>query len=124
MSLLFIDLDGFKSCNDRYGHHTGDKLLRLVGGLIRANVRADGDEGFRYGGDEFAVLLPGAPVTIGARVGERIRSQLEDAENFDTTMSIGIAPYHKGMTASAFARAADKALYTAKSRGKNTIHIA
>ena len=124
VTLLFLDLDDFKSCNDNYGHQVGDEVLAKVGELIRDCIRAGGDEGFRYGGDEFAVLLPGAPVTAGNRVAERMRSDFENGENYGITLSIGVAEYKQEMHATAFVRAADDALYQAKADGKNKIHIA
>ena len=61
LTLVFVDVDDFKKCNDTFGHEVGDRALRAVGKAIRSSIRTGGDEGFRYGGDEFAVLLP-API--------------------------------------------------------------
>jgi diguanylate cyclase (GGDEF)-like protein/PAS domain S-box-containing protein len=124
--LLFIDLDNFKQCNDTHGHQTGDDLLKLVGTLIRKHTRvAKGvDDGFRFGGDEFAVLLRNADAAIGVMVGERIRLEYEGGDRFGTSMSMGVAQHKEGMDVAAFIRTADEALYEAKSSGKNTIHVA
>lgn len=123
-SLLFIDLDNFKQCNDTHGHETGDEMLKSVGALIRSHVRVGSDEGFRYGGDEFAVLLLGADSRVGQSVGERIRVDFLSGETFGTSMSIGVAQLKEGMDAEGFIRAADAAVYAAKTAGKNRVSVA
>ena len=124
--LIFIDLDNFKHCNDTHGHQAGDELLTEVGALIRKHTRvAKGvDDGFRFGGDEFAVLLRNADGDIGLMVGERIRQEYESADRYGTSMSMGIAQFREGMDVDSFIRTADEALYKAKSSGKNTVHVA
>lgn len=124
LSLLFMDLDDFKRCNDVHGHPAGDELLKRVGQIIKKHTRGEADEGFRYGGDEFAVLLSGAPVPVAERVAERIRQEFEKGTRYGTTMSIGIAEYKDGTEAEAFVQAADGALYKAKSAGKNSTYVA
>jgi diguanylate cyclase (GGDEF)-like protein/PAS domain S-box-containing protein len=119
ITLLFIDLDDFKHCNDTYGHEVGDRLLARVGEVIRAGIRNGADEGFRYGGDEFAVLLKGAPVDVGEAVAERMRLDFAQGQNYGTTMSIGLVAFEPGMHATDFVMAADRALYAAKAKGKN-----
>ena len=122
--LMMIDLDNFKQCNDRFGHSSGDQLLQSVGELINSNIRRGSDEGFRYGGDEFAVLLYGADAKVACRIGERMRSAYASVNNFNTSLSIGIAEFKLGMTSSAFAKTADEVLYRAKAQGKNALCIA
>jgi diguanylate cyclase (GGDEF)-like protein/PAS domain S-box-containing protein len=122
--LMFIDLDNFKQCNDTHGHQAGDRLIKTVGEIIRGTISEQGDEGFRYGGDEFAVLLPGADTVGAVEVAERMRSQFESGQCFGTTMSIGVAEYKEGMDTEAFIGAADGALYKAKDGGKNIVHVA
>ena len=122
--LMFIDLDNFKRCNDTFGHQTGDSLLTRVGEIILKQVRGKSDESFRYGGDEFAVLVVGVAPDIAGKIAERIRAGFEAGERHGTSMSIGIASYQDGMSVDAFVEAADQALYKAKSNGKNTVHIA
>jgi len=122
-ALMLIDVDNFKHCNDTHGHQAGDKVLNTVGQLIRMTIRGNGDEGFRYGGDEFAVLLLGAPASAGARVAERMQSALAACENYGTTLSVGVVDYREGMTAADFVKAADEALYRAKSLGKNAVCV-
>ncbi|MBI3119639.1 MAG: GGDEF domain-containing protein, partial [Candidatus Hydrogenedentes bacterium] len=121
--LLFVDLDNFKRCNDTYGHQIGDQLLRNVGGLVRDHIRQDRDAGFRYGGDEFAVLLPEARVNVAERIAHQVREGFESIEQYGTSMSIGVAEWKEGMDAEALVKSADGALYAAKSAGKNTVRI-
>jgi two-component system cell cycle response regulator len=125
VALFMIDLDNFKRCNDTHGHQIGDKLLKQVGGAVQASIRAqERDEGYRNGGDEFAVLLYGAPLSACTRIAERIQAEFAKQEAYGTSMSIGICLFRDGMDASTFVKAADEALYKAKRAGKNTIAIA
>ena len=123
--LLMIDLDNFKRCNDTHGHQVGDKLLKQVGGAIHASIRAhERDEGFRNGGDEFAVLLYGAPLAASLRISERIQAEFAKQEAYGTSMSIGVCPFREGMSAADLAKASDDALYKAKRAGKNAVAVA
>ena len=125
ISLMFIDLDNFKHCNDTYGHQVGDVLLRSVGKIIRRSIRHEsGDEGFRYGGDEFAVLLEGVASGEAMVVGERMRVDFEKGQQYGTSMSIGLAQLKPGMLPAELITASDEALYEAKASGKNVIHVA
>lgn len=124
LSLLCIDIDNFKQCNDTFGHQAGDRLLRLVGRLIQKHSRTGVDEGFRIGGDEFAVVLWKADASAGKKVAARLSADLCADGTHGATLSIGIAQFEPGMTAATWREAADKALYLAKSRGKNTICVA
>lgn len=121
--LLFVDLDNFKQCNDTFGHQVGDQLLRNVGQLVREHIRQDRDGGFRYGGDEFAVLLPDAKMNVAERIANQVREGFESIEQFGTSMSIGVAAWKAGMDGQALVKAADEALYAAKSAGKNTVRV-
>ena len=124
LCLLFIDVDNFKGCNDTHGHQIGDELLGAVGSIILESTRAGCDEGFRYGGDEFAVLLCGASVEVAARAGERIRKTFESVENYGTSLSIGAARLKDNSDAATLVRDADGALYKAKASGKNALCMA
>jgi diguanylate cyclase (GGDEF)-like protein/putative nucleotidyltransferase with HDIG domain len=126
-SLLFIDLDFFKTYNDIYGHGMGDEILREVGRIIKTSIR-DTDVGGRYGGDEFAVLLRGTTGEDARVVGERIRSKLETTMNekgITLTCSVGIASWRvDGVSRSSIIQAADKAVYAAKQAGRNRVYLA
>lgn len=123
VTLLFLDLDNFKSCNDTFGHQAGDALLRQVGQIIHKHTRSTGDEAFRYGGDEFAILLWHADAHTGMAVAERIRDEYAGSDCQGTSISIGVAQLSVPMDASDFVRSADQALYKAKEAGKNRICV-
>ena len=125
LALLMMDLDSFKAFNDSHGHPAGDALLRTIAAAILAALR-DGDRAYRYGGDEFAVLLPGLGRVEAGAVAERIRSSVATAAAAEVgedgpvvTISIGIAAFPAdGRTKDGLVKAADVALYLAKpSRG-------
>ncbi len=132
LALLFIDLDGFKSINDRHGHRAGDEVLVEVGRRIRANVR-QADVVARLGGDEFVVLLPGLPdLDAATRVAGNIVAQvsarlaLANGHAVRVGCSIGIATAGRGRSvdpATLFAEA-DAAMYRAKTEGKGRYRIA
>ncbi len=125
LSLLLIDLDNFKRCNDTHGHPVGDQLLRDVGSVIEKSIRLSAnDQGFRCGGDEFTVILHGTDENGSVRVAERMRTEFEKIENYGTSMSIGVAVYRDGVASDTFIRWADEALYEAKGQGKNTVRVA
>jgi diguanylate cyclase (GGDEF)-like protein len=121
-ALLLIDVDHFKSVNDRFGHQEGDRMLKLVSALLAEHKRRDDLLG-RIGGEEFGLLLPGADAGVAHRVAERIRIALRDATAegpAPLTLSVGIAVLAPGLdSADALLDAADRALYEAKGRGRN-----
>jgi diguanylate cyclase (GGDEF)-like protein/excisionase family DNA binding protein len=124
IALLMMDLDRFKSYNDRHGHPAGDALLHRIAFAIYGAARSV-DRVYRYGGDEFALILPGATVTEGARVAERVRravGRLTAADPSPVTISIGVA----GVPIDAVDRAtlisaADTALYFGKRSGEDAV---
>lgn len=125
--LLMVDLDGLKAVNDGFGHHRGDEVLRAVGGVLRRSLRAV-DTGYRYGGDEFLVLLPETDIPGAFVVAEKIRSGVEEiglalaGGEVQTSVSIGLVSHPEdGATADELMKAADAAMYHAKSLGKNQI---
>jgi len=130
VSVLFIDLDHFKSVNDRFGHACGDECLREVAGALRG-VLSEADMFGRYGGEEFIAVLPGRDGADARALGERMRIAVEnievrhDDQRIRLTVSIGIATRQRGedTPAAAIARA-DKALYAAKRQGRNCIQVA
>ena len=126
LSILIIDADRFKTRNDTYGHAAGDRVLRIIAGLLASAVRAE-DLAARYGGEEFAILLPETEVHKALAFAERLRRKIA-AEKWDhepITVSIGIAQIELAMTnPSLLVESADEALYTAKRAGRDRIVIA
>ncbi len=123
LSLMMFDLDSFKSYNDLFGHLEGDKVLRKIGEIVMHSIRNNVDSGYRYGGDEFAVLLIGASVDQALAIAERIRSFIEQTEfQKKTTVSIGLSEYSDPLDLEGFVKSADDAMYIAKHSGGNRIH--
>ena len=123
LSLMMFDLDNFKSYNDLYGHLEGDKVLRKIGEIVSHSIRFNVDSGYRYGGDEFAVLLIGASVDQAVAIAERIRSFIEQTEfQKKTTVSIGLSEYRDPLDLEGFVKSADDAMYIAKHSGGNRLH--
>jgi diguanylate cyclase (GGDEF)-like protein len=131
LSLLFIDLDGFKQVNDRHGHQAGSKALVEAGSLVRACAR-ETDVVARFGGDEFSVILPDTGREGAVAVAERIRDRIRtftflaaDRQDMRLTASIGVAtlPDAAG-SAEELLRAADMAMYKVKAAGKDGIYVA
>jgi diguanylate cyclase (GGDEF)-like protein/putative nucleotidyltransferase with HDIG domain len=121
-SLLIMDLDFFKSYNDINGHQYGDEILKKVGAIIKNSIR-NIDMAFRYGGDEFAIILPQTATDGAMKLTDRIHQLLEesdDRKNMPTTCSIGIASWPTdGVMHEEIIQAADNALYSAKEDGRN-----
>jgi diguanylate cyclase (GGDEF)-like protein len=126
-SLLMLDLDGLKTVNDSLGHQRGDNVLQALGRVIRDKTRSV-DSAYRYGGDEFLVLLPETEYAGAYVVAEKIRAEVEEvgrrleAEGSQASVSIGLVSYPEdGSTPDELVRAADRAMYNAKALGKNQI---
>jgi diguanylate cyclase (GGDEF)-like protein len=122
--LLFIDLDGLKTYNDEYGHQQGDNLLRQLAKVISGNVRKDVDSAYRYGGDEFSVVLPHANLQQALTVADRLIRSFEKISAYSTSLSIGLAKLeNSGETLrenlESLIRRADQAVYCAKTKGGN-----
>lgn len=114
LSLIFLDLDNFKRYNDQYGHLAGDKMLARCGKIILSNIRENVDIAFRYGGDEFAVILIEADNTIAQNISGRLKRGFKD--DGVVTASIGIATYSEEMNEKDLIALADKDLYKRKNR--------
>ena len=112
LALLLLDLDDFKQYNDEYGHLAGDEHLQKFGSIIKAQIRQGVDSGYRYGGDEFAIILCDADLDTCTRIGKRIKKAFQDKCNGSASM--GIASFSDGMTPEDFVAEADKHLYKLK----------
>ncbi len=129
-SLLVLDCDNFKTINDRFGHLDGDKVLQCLADVIRRCLR-NSDSGFRYGGEEFVVLLPETTGTAAHSFAERLCLEfaneiVESATGLSIrcTVSIGVAESFAGESDNSLIRRADEACYEAKRRGKNGVCFA
>ena len=129
LSLLMLDIDYFKSLNDKHGHHVGDQVLRDVASLLTKDMR-EIDTVARYGGEEFVIILPETTAFSAGKVAQRIRGSIDQARFFagsanaveHLTMSIGIAVYpHDARFKRDLIERADAALYDAKTRGRNQV---
>jgi len=125
-ALLMLDLDHFKKVNDNYGHPVGDTVLQQLGEIIRLAIR-DNDMAFRYGGEEFALILPDTDLKGGLHVAERIRTAVEStifepgSIDLRLTISIGVSTCPTADSVRDLIMAADKALYAAKHQGRNQV---
>jgi two-component system, cell cycle response regulator len=122
LSLLMFDLDNFKKYNDLYGHLEGDKVLKTVGEIVKNSIRSNVDSGYRYGGDEFTVLLIGASADRALTIAERIRTSIEQVQSHHITVSIGLSEYRDHFDLEGFVKSADDAMYRAKNGGGNRVH--
>jgi two-component system cell cycle response regulator len=127
LALLMIDIDDFKKFNDTYGHLIGDKVLAKTGEVIR-NALREADTGYRYGGEEFTLILPETVGPGAVQVAERIRKELaampislKAKTSRNITASMGVGELQAKDTLSEFIRRADNNLYAAKAEGKNRV---
>jgi diguanylate cyclase len=130
--LLIADIDHFKQVNDSYGHLFGDKVISSIAKILKANIKGR-DTAVRYGGEEFVVLLPETSLDGARALAEKIRSMIAQsrvrrADNRQDigqiTVSLGVASYCCGETASMFIERADSALYVSKNQGRNRVTVA
>ena len=127
LSLLIIDIDHFKRVNDTHGHSTGDSVLKSMANCFKETMRTS-DMLFRYGGEEFALLLSGTDVEGARQVGERIRNAVQnypfilEGKELNMSVSIGVASLGRRDSASRLFDKADAALYQAKKAGRNQVH--
>jgi len=127
LALMLMDIDHFKKYNDSYGHLEGDKALVTIAQIIKSCLRKL-DSAYRYGGEEFTVILPETSCEEAQTVAQRIKSALK-AENFmpqhgkeaKVTISIGVTEYFPGEQLSEFIQRADKAMYLSKEKGRNKV---
>lgn len=131
LSLIMLDLDHFKSFNDRFGHPEGDRLLAAAAKRLLAQIRSI-DRASRYGGEEFAIVMPDTGASDASRVAERIRAAFSDkpfagpdGAPVRQTLSLGVATFPDHATdARELVEAADQALYRAKGQGRNAAVVA
>ena len=130
VSVIMVDLDNFKSINDDHGHDVGDQVLVMLARHLTESVREE-DIVYRFGGEEFVIVLPGADLDIARERAEEvcrsIRSRCLEIENaiLRVTMSAGVAAYPlHGETQEQLISQADKALYRAKQAGRNRVELA
>ena len=128
---MMIDVDHFKTLNDRLGHLGGDKILRAIADVLKRSTRGS-DLIFRFGGDEFTVLLPHTDDNGAAQAAKQIRANLqrlsddelgitEEAEGIRPDISVGVAAYHTGDDEESLMRRADTHLYHAKASGRGCV---
>lgn len=127
LSMLLLDIDHFKDYNDTHGHLEGDKILVRIGRIIKTCLRKM-DTAYRYGGEEFTIILPGTPGEEAKTVAERLRTAVA-AEDFTggdhpgsrITISIGVTQYCHDEPVSSFVQRADQAMYQSKQSGRNKV---
>ncbi len=129
LSLLMADIDQFKSFNDRFGHLTGDQVLRLVALSVKQNVKSQ-DVAARYGGEEFVIALPNTPLESAIAIADQIRRAVMTKELMKrssgerlgrVTISIGVAMLRPSDNAPILIERADRCLYAAKRKGRNCV---
>lgn len=120
LSLVLFDLDGFKQLNDTQGHREGDALLRSVGRLLFETIRKEVDSAYRYGGDEFTVLLPGTDGEAAIVFAERVRRGVRELDR-GVRASLGVCPFDPHNRALQVVEKADEAMYLAKRSGGDRV---
>jgi diguanylate cyclase (GGDEF)-like protein len=127
-SIAMLDIDHFKAINDRHGHDTGDKALQRVATIMAECLRGT-DMIYRYGGEEFLILMDHTDEEGARQVAERIREAVErsvcdcSGKNLRLSVSLGVAALREGDTQKSLLKRADKALYKAKENGRNRVEV-
>jgi diguanylate cyclase (GGDEF)-like protein len=128
ISLIMVDIDNLKKINDAYGHRAGDKVIRQISTKIRECIRQI-DTAARYGGDEFAVILPNTSLSDATVAAERMLNTVSNSpitwkkEQIEVSISVGLGQYDADVSPEDVTSRSDQALYTAKQAGKNTVRI-
>jgi diguanylate cyclase (GGDEF)-like protein len=126
LGVIMLDVDHFKKFNDTYGHEEGDKLLHDLGAILQSNIRQE-DVPCRYGGEEFLIILPDAPLEAAVRRAEFLRQKIKSTlrvQQQSVTVSMGVAVYPEhGLLAEGIVAAADEALYAAKHMGRDRVVV-
>ncbi|SHE22369.1 GGDEF domain-containing protein [methanotrophic endosymbiont of Bathymodiolus puteoserpentis (Logatchev)] len=129
LSLIFVDLDHFKAINDTYGHHCGDQVLKSAAQSIKDSIRGC-DIAYRYGGEEFVILLSDTDLEGAKLLAERIREKIANhtlaygMEVIKLTASLGVSSLRGNDTVDSFVQRADDAMYQAKEMGRNRVQAA
>lgn len=118
LSIILLDVDGFKKFNDRYGHLKGDTLLRTAARVLQFSVREHVDSVFRYGGDEFVVILPETDERTALLIGSRIKRNFKDTAPAGMTLSMGVAEFQGNFDVETLVNLADKRMYEEKAKTK------
>ncbi|MEF3168501.1 MAG: diguanylate cyclase [Deltaproteobacteria bacterium] len=126
--LILVDIDQFKEVNDTHGHHEGDRILKVLADVLIKSTRRHVDTPFRFGGDEFAVLVPQATERQACQIAERIRQNYEAGDVRGTTLSLGVAGFVRTQAPirqdiDILIRNADDSLYAAKRAGGNCVLV-
>jgi diguanylate cyclase (GGDEF)-like protein len=121
LALIIVDVDHFKEYNDTHGHLDGDQALVMIGQILAASIRQNVDTAYRYGGDEFAILLIETDLVQALRIAERIRRSFESKKVNGCTLSLGVAQLMAEDETQDLIRKADEAMYTAKRAGGNRV---
>jgi len=116
LCLVFIDVDNLKAYNDSQGHAFGDEILKIVAKSISSSIRRNVDSGYRYGGDEFALILPEVHAKQAFEITKRIYRALQSTNAQKIQLSCGIAEFQQGMDSKTLFHCADEAMYVAKRR--------
>ncbi|MEK7310278.1 MAG: diguanylate cyclase [Planctomycetota bacterium] len=124
LSCMMMDLDGFKEFNDKEGHLGGDYVLTKVGEIILSVLPNKTSTAYRYGGDEFIILILGKKQAIMASIAEKIRKEIEQEFKREITASIGVTYLQPSQTSIQLVKTADNAMYRAKSYGGNRVCVA
>jgi two-component system cell cycle response regulator len=129
LALLLLDIDNFKKFNDNYGHLEGDRVLVRIAEVIKRCLRTM-DSAYRYGGEEFTILLPETNADEALTVAERLRNAVEEEkfspdsdEDISVTVSVGVTGYRQNEKQSTFVHRADQAMYQSKENGRNSVSL-
>jgi len=126
LGVIMLDVDHFKKFNDTFGHEEGDRLLHELGAILQASIRQE-DIPCRYGGEEFLIILPDAPLEAAVRRAEFLRQKIKSTlriQQQSVTVSVGVAVYPEhGLLAEGIVAAADEALYAAKHQGRDRVVV-
>lgn len=127
LSLIMLDCDKFKQVNDMYGHAEGDRILKTLADTMQSVIRSDKDIAFRFGGDEFGIIMPGADIRISVRAASRLSSLYMENDVKGTSLSISVTSVHLSTSRSIeeqverLISTTDKGIYTVKSQGGDGI---